>query len=492
VHSRGTPRVAIVGAGFGGIGLAALLKRAGIGTFTIYERADGVGGAWWHNRYPGAEVDTHSCVYSYPFKPYPWSRTHARREEVQRYLAETVDQFGLGPHLRLGVGVRSATWREPTHTYQLELDNGEQAHCHVLVVATGFLNIPRYPGWPGLDSFRGPKFHTARWEPQWDLTGKTVAVAGTGSTASQLVPELARIAGKVYLFQREPGWIIPKGEHDLTIRERGRLANPVSYRWQRIRLYRMIGRAQRGGALYRPGAAANERARSAALAFIERELGDRPELAKAVTPDYPYWGKRVILNSTFYAALKNPSVELIPRAVAAVTPDGVVDADGVERAVDVLIMATGFQTTSYAGTLEIRGRDGRTLREHWNGEPSAFLGVTVPAFPNLYLLYGPGTNGGEIVWMLMRQAAYVVRSVRRMARSGLTSLEVRPRWAAAYDAWLQSSVRTTAWAVSSNYYKVPSGKVVTQWPSTPLHYAALVRLLGRPSVRARRRPGGGS
>jgi cation diffusion facilitator CzcD-associated flavoprotein CzcO len=180
-------------------------------------------------------------------------------------------------------------------------------------------------------------------------------------------------------------------------------------------------------------------------------------------------------------------VELIPRAVVAVTESGVVDADGVEREVDVLIMATGFQTTSYAGTLDIRGRDGRTLREYWNGEPRAFLGITVPGFPNLYLLYGPGTNGGEIVWMLMQQAKYIVRSVRRMARGSLSSLEVRPMWAAVYDAWLQSKVEATAWAVSSNYYKVPSGKVVTQWPSTPQHYAALVRLLGGMSVRTRRR-----
>jgi cation diffusion facilitator CzcD-associated flavoprotein CzcO len=482
-----TPAIVIIGAGFGGIGLAALLKRAGISTFTIYEKADGVGGAWWHNRYPGAEVDTHSCVYSYPFKPYRWSRSHARREEVQRYLAETVEQFGLGSHLVLGVGVRSATWDESAQTYQLDLDNGEQAQCHVLVAATGFLNIPRYPSWPGLESFRGPKFHTARWEPQWDLAGQTVAVTGTGSTASQLVPELARIAGKVYLFQREPGWIIPKGEHDHSARDRARLGHPAWYRWQRIKLYRMIGKAQRGGALYTPGSAANEKARGAALAFIERELGDRPDLAKAVTPTYPFWGKRVILNSTFYAALKSPNVELIPRAVAAVTQSGVVDADGVERDVDVLIMATGFQTTSYAGTLEIRGRDGRTLREYWNGEPRAFLGITVPGFPNLYLLYGPGTNGGEIVWMLMQQAKYIVRSVRRMARGGLSSLEVRPMWAAGYDAWLQSKVEATAWAVSSNYYKVPSGKVVTQWPSTPQHYATLVRLLGGMSVRTRRR-----
>ena len=160
----GTPKIAIVGAGFGGIGLGALLVRRGIGTFTIYDKADHVGGTWWHNRYPGAEVDTVSYIYSYAFKPYAWTRTHARRDELLRYLEDTVEEFGLRSHLQLGVAVESAAWNDETHSYALELSTGESADCHVLVAATGFLNIPKYPSWPGIDEFAGPKFHTARWE----------------------------------------------------------------------------------------------------------------------------------------------------------------------------------------------------------------------------------------------------------------------------------------------------------------------------------------
>ncbi len=318
------------------------------------------------------------------------------------------------------------------------------------------------------------------------MAGKTIAVVGTGSTATQFVPELARIAGHVYLFQREPGWILPKGERDYTEPERRRLATRRWYRWERVKYFRMIEKVQWRGEPFRPGSAMNDRGRQLGLDFIERELGDRPDLAKAVTPEYPYWGKRLILNTTFYSALKSDNVELIPRAVMRVTETGVIDADGVERAVDAVILATGFQPTNYLGTLEVRGRDGRSLQDCWQGEPKAFLGITVPNFPNLYVMYGPGTNGGEIVSMLMRQAGHIVGAARRLRR-GATALEVRSLWVDVYDAWLQSKVTGTSWDISNNYYKASSGKVVTQWPFSPLRYAAMVRLLGRASESARPR-----
>ena len=241
------------------------------------------------------------------------------------------------------------------------------------------------------------------------------------------------------------------------------------------------------GAPFRPGTVANEMGRQTALAFIDREFADRPDLAKAVTPDYPFWGKRLIFNSTFYASLKAPNVELIPTAVASVTPTGVIDVDGVERDVDILIMATGFKTTDYMGTIDIKGIGGRTLQAEWAGEPSAFLGISVPNFPNFYILYGPGTNGGEIVSMLMRQAEHVVRSVKRMKRQGVTVLQVKPAWAAVYDAWLQSQIEVTSWAVAEhNYYKTATGKVVTQWPFSAGVYGLMVRALGPRSETARR------
>ncbi len=413
----GTPRVVVIGAGFGGIAAGVKLKQAGIETFKIYESSRGVGGTWWDNTYPGAEVDVDSNLYRYSFKPHNWTRTHARQAELQAYLDETVEQFGLSPHLRLGVTVRSARWDEGRHVWTVDLDPGESDECHVAISAVGFLNVPRCPDWPGLDDFSGPSFHTARWDHGCDLSGKVVAVVGTGSTAAQVVPSIQPIAQKVTVFQREPGWVLPKGERDLTTAERTLLARSWWRSLDRFRSRWTLERNLWGGAMFRPGTRLNRKREQTCRAYIARKFADRPDLRDAVTPSYPFPGKRPILATTFYPALREPNVELVPRGVTRITPTGVVDSDGVERPVDVLVMATGFRAADYLARLAIVGKEGVTLHEHWAGEPRAFLGITVPGFPNLFLLYGPGTNGGELVSMLEAQAEYAVRSVKRMRRS---------------------------------------------------------------------------
>ena len=214
---------------------------------------------------------------------------------------------------------------------------------------------------------------------------------------------------------------------------------------------------------------------------------DRPDLAAAVTPNYPFWGKRTIFSSDFYPALKQPNVELVPRPVASITPRGVVDADGVEREVDVIVLSTGFQPTNYLAHLEVVGRAGESIQKYWDGEPRAFLGVTVPTFPNFYMLYGPGTNGGEIALNLRNQAAYARRAMKRMVREGVTAIEVKRSWADPYHAWLMSKMEDTAWAVSNNYFTTSAGKVVTQWPFSALDYGALLKTLGPLSEQVRRR-----
>ncbi len=487
--AQGTPTVAIIGAGFGGIAAGITLKRAGIASFTIFEASSRVGGTWWDNQYPGCEVDVASHLYSFPFKRYDWSRTHAKQAELHRYLEETAAEYGLEPHLRLGVSVERAVWSESTHRYTLTLGTGETCECHVLICATGFLNVPQYPTWPGLELFEGPKFHTARWEREHDLSGRTVAVVGTGSSATQIVPELAPIVKHLYLFQREPGWVIPKGDRDYTPEERAKLRNPFRYHWLRAKGFLALEKSTWRGAFWKPGTKTNEQSTAACLAFIREVFADRPDLAAAVTPDYPFPGKRPIFNSTFYPALKRDNVELVPRAVARVTPSGLVDADGVERKVDVLVMATGFQPTNYLARVEIVGSEGRTLREYWDGEPRAFLGTTVPGFPNCFILYGPGTNGGEIVTSLMAQSGHALRAIRRMLREQTTAVEVKPMWADVYHAWLQASMRGTSWTMSRNYFTNAAGKVVTQWPYGAQSYRLLVRLLSRLSEATRRRSG---
>ena len=483
----GTPRVVVVGAGFGGIAAGVKMKQAGIHTFTIYESSLGIGGTWWDNTYPGAEVDVGSHLYCFSFKPHDWTRTHAKQPELQKYLEETVDEFGLRPHLKLGVTVQSATWDDDRHLWTVRLDDGSIDECHVLVSGVGFLNVPRYPDWPGVDDFEGPVFHTARWEHQHDLTGRVVAVVGTGSSATQVVPTLQPIVKQLYVFQREPGWVMPKGERDLTPDERASLGTPWRRTRERWRQKLMLEKSLRRGNLYRPGTKVNEARQQFCLRYIERQFADRPDLRDAVTPKYPYPGKRPVFASTFYPALKQTNVELVPRAVASVTPTGVVDDDGVERAVDVIVLATGFQPANYLARLPIVGRDGTTLQEHWAGEPRAYLGITVPGFPNFFMLYGPGTNGGELVTMLESQAEYAVRAVKRMRRARVTSVEVKPSFESRWYRWLQSRMVGTSWTMSNNYFKSPTGKIVTQWPSTNLHYRALTKVFGGVSERTRRR-----
>ena len=483
----GTPRVVVVGAGFGGIAAGVKMKQAGIHTFTIYESSLGIGGTWWDNTYPGAEVDVGSHLYCFSFKPHDWSRTHARQPELQKYLEETADEFGLRPHLRLGVTVESATWDDDRHVWTVRLDDGTVDECHVLVSGVGFLNLPRYPNWPGLDEFDGPAFHTARWEHGHDLTGKVVAVVGTGSSATQVVPAIQPIVRRVFVFQREPGWVMPKGERDLSGDERSALTKPwrrARERWrQRLTLEKGLWR----GRLYRVGTKHNTEREQFCRGYIARQFADYPDLRDAVTPTYPYPGKRPVVASTFYPALKKDNVELVPRAVASVTRTGLVDADGVERPVDVIVMATGFQPANYLARLRVVGRAGQTLQEHWADEPRAYLGITVPGFPNFFMLYGPGTNGGEIVTMLESQAEYAVRAMKRMMRERVTAVEVKPSFEAKWYRWLQSRMEGTSWTMSNNYFKSPTGKIVTQWHSGNLHYRVLTKLLGRVSETTRRR-----
>lgn len=241
------------------------------------------------------------------------------------------------------------------------------------------------------------------------------------------------------------------------------------------------------GRLYRIGTKHNREREQLCLSYIARQFADHPDLREAITPKYPYPGKRPVVASTFYPALKKENVELVPRAVASVTRTGIVDAAGIERAVDVIVMATGFQPANYLARVRVVGRDGRTLQEHWAGEPRAYLGITVPAFPNFFMLYGPGTNGGELVMNLESQAEYAVRAIKRMIRERVTAVEVKPSFEARWDRWLQSRMEGTSWTMTNNYFKSPTGKIVTQWHSGNLHYRVLTKLLGRVSETTRRR-----
>jgi cation diffusion facilitator CzcD-associated flavoprotein CzcO len=481
--------VIVVGAGLGGIAAGVTMRKAHIGSFTIYEKSDSPGGTWHDNRYPGCEVDVGSYLYSYSFKQnFPWSRTHAKQPEILRYIESVIDDYMLRPHLRLGVAVQSAVWDESRHMYEVQLSDGSHDACHVLISAVGFLNVPKYPDWPGLEDFEGPRLHTFHWDPDVDLLGKKVAIVGTGSTGTQIAPEIADLAETLYVFQREPGWIIPKGDRDYTEEELLAFHHRLARRKARVKLFALLEVTNFARAIHRPGTKVNQKLEKICRDFIAAELADRPDLRTAVTPSYPFPGKRPVFNSTFYRSLKADNVVLVPKAVTEITADGVVDADGVKHDVDVLILAMGFQPANYLATMTIAGRDGRTLHELWDGEPCAFLGLMVPGFPNFFMLYGPNTNGGEIVYFLEHQSRFAVRAMRRMMRTGATSVEVRRRAFQRYNRWIQGKMAGTAWVVSNNYYKASTGKIVTQWPYGALFYGLLTNVLGGIALKGRRLP----
>ena len=485
-------RVAIIGAGLGGLAAAVKLRQRTTAEFVIFEQSAGIGGTWRDNRYPGCEVDIHSHAYSYSFLDYEWPRTHATQPELLAYAEHVADVFGLRPHLRLSTRVTGLVWEESAARYTLTTEDGEQHEFDVVIAAMGLLSVPRYPDWPGLASFAGTCFHTARWEPEHDLRGKTVAVVGTGSTSAQVVPAIAPHVGRLYVYQREPGWIEPKREREFTPRERWLYRHvPLAQRAHRAWLFYQAMRRFKG---FDARSKQQRELREACLAFINRSIDD-PATREAVTPRYPWGCKRVVLASNFYTALNRPNVELVPHEVTRVTPGGLVDAAGAERAVDVLILSTGFQPTSFLAGIEVKGRDGRGIHEAWRGRPSAFLGITVAGFPNFFILYGPNTNGGgSIIHQLERQAEVAANAVRRLQRgTGLRgtvrSIDTRPAAQRRWVAWIDHRLATAASVMDSgcnNYYHVAGGANVTQWPGASLGYAVATRLLARFGLEGRR------
>jgi cation diffusion facilitator CzcD-associated flavoprotein CzcO len=282
---------------------------------------------------------------------------------------------------------------------------------------------------------------------------------------------------------------MPKGDRDFTPEERTRFSNRLRRRQERLRLKWLLEKNIWGGKIFVVDTKENAARTQFCLDYIDKVFEDRPDLKEAVTPRYPYPGKRPIFATTFYPALKEPNVELVPKAVASMTPTGIVDVDGVEREIDVLVMATGFQPANYLARLRVVGRGGQSLHDYWAGEPHGFLGITVPGFPNFFMLYGPGTNGGEIVTMLESQSEYAVRVVKRMRRERVTAVEVRrvfDRW---WNRWLQHKMHGTSWEKSNNYFKAPTGKIVTQWPIGCVAYRYLTKIFGRISETTSLRSG---
>ncbi|MDA0160963.1 NAD(P)/FAD-dependent oxidoreductase [Solirubrobacter ginsenosidimutans] len=460
------PSVAIVGGGFGGVGAAALLARAGHDDVTLFERGERLGGVWHHNTYPGAACDIPSHLYEYSFAPNPgWSRRYAPQPEIQAYVEDVARRFGV--RARTSTEVSSAVW--DGGRWVLSTSAGPFT-ADVLITACGQLSIPQVPPLPGLDSFAGPAFHTARWRHDVPLAGRRVAVIGTGCSAVQVVPAIADEVAALDVYQRSPGWTIPKLDFPYPPRVRAwfarfpalqRLDRAGNWHFHEFFTHGMVRDNWRLALL-----------RGAGQFNIRRGLKD-PSLRRRVTPTDHVGCKRVMLTDDWYPALARPHVSLISSGVSAITPGGVVARDGVERPADVLVLATGFKSHEFVAPMEITGRDGRTLADAWDPVARAYLGVTVPSFPNLFLLYGPNTNGGtgSVISTIESSIAHVLAALRELERAGASTIEVRPEAADAFNASVRAALAGTVWhSGCTNWYVDADGNDPSNWPWTWTEY----------------------
>ncbi|MBU8816977.1 NAD(P)/FAD-dependent oxidoreductase [Mycolicibacterium goodii] len=480
-----SPRVAIIGSGFSGIAAAIALRKRGIEDFVIFEQAPALGGTWWHNRYPGAEVDLESHIYSFSFERYDWTRTHAGWAELQGYLNHVADKWDLRRRMKFDEKVTDVHWSDTEHTYTVRTASGDDHGQFTAVIsAVGFLNIPLIPPFAReQNDFEGAICHTSRWIDGLDMTGKKIGVVGTGSSAVQVVTEAERVGKEVKIFQIEPNWILPKDSRDFTPLERrlNRLA-PV-YAYRRLKLYLGYDLRQVRSSHARTDGRTNQRKHKAALAFLHRELGDRPDLLELATPSFPYEGRRTVVSDTYYRALRSPKVSLIPHAVKGLSRTGAIDANGDEHELDIIVLATGFDAANYLGNYDVHGQGGVELHDVWQGEPEAFLGMMVPKFPNFFIMYGPNTNSIPLVSFYEAQAAFTASLIARAAKTRASNIEVRRSAFVIYNDWVQAALAKTVWAQVQNYFQAGTGRIVSQWPFGATPYILATKLLRRIAVR---------
>ena len=470
------PRVAIVGAGFGGIGLGIKLKEAGIDSFTILEKGDRVGGVWRDNTYPGLTCDIPSHLYSFSFEPkHDWSRRYGSGDEILAYLEACTERYGVSSHLRLGTEVASAEFDEGGGRWMIRTTDGDRLEADVLVSATGQLSRPVTPAIPGVDRFEGPVFHSARWDHEAELERRRVAVVGTGQSAIQFVPEIAPRVERLSVFQRSPGWVVPKPDRPYApwqqwIFRRLPWVQSLSRALLYLRFEFFTFILTRARILARFGERAYERK-------IRREIAD-PDLRAKLLPDYPLGCKRTLVSDDWLQALARDDVDVVTEAIRELSSSAVVTADGRVHPADALIFATGFAAHDFLAPMEIRGLGGRDLNEAWRDGAEAHLGLAVAGFPNMFILYGPNTNlgAGSIVAVLESQIAYVVEAVRALERLGARWIDVRDDVQSGFNDDLQRRLADSVWTAGcSSWYRSESGKVTNNWPGTTSEYRRRIR-----------------
>ncbi|MFF7073360.1 flavin-containing monooxygenase [Streptomyces pseudovenezuelae] len=470
-------RVAVVGSGFGGLGAAVRLRREGVTDFVVLERADSVGGTWRDNSYPGCACDVPSHLYSFSFAPNPdWPRTFSGQEHIRAYLEHVTDVFRLRPHIRLNSEVKRMTWDSEKLRWDIETASGRLS-ADLVVSATGPLSDPKIPEIPGLDSFPGKVFHSARWDHDYDLRGKRVAMVGTGASAIQIVPAVQPLARSVTLFQRTPPWVMPRMDREISGAERW-LHRQLPFTSQvRRGLLWGIRELQVQAFTKRP----NELGAVEQLAKrnMARAIKD-PALRAKLTPDYRIGCKRILLSSTYYPALAQPNVDVVASGLSRVEGSKLVAADGTEAEVDAIVFGTGFHVTDMPIADRVVGADGRTLAEAWKGGMEALRGASAAGFPNWLSVIGPNTGLGNssMILMIESQLNYLADFVRQLdVLGGRAALDARPAAVAAWNHRVQERMKRTVWNTGgcTSWYLDANGRNSTIWPGTTTEFRRATR-----------------
>jgi cation diffusion facilitator CzcD-associated flavoprotein CzcO len=473
-------RVAIIGSGFAGLGMAIALRKRGETDFVVLERAHDVGGTWRDNTYPGAACDVQSNLYSFSFAQNPdWGRSYSEQPEIQAYLQGVADRFDVRRHCEFGADVSAARWDDEARRWLVRTSAGE-FRAQVLISAAGALADPTYPDIAGLDSFTGTVMHSARWDHEHDLTGERVAVIGTGASAIQVVPAIQPIVDTVTVYQRTPAWVVPRTDH------------PVKPLLRRM--YRFVPGMQKAirGALYLlreflvVGMAKQRRfltpVGKLAKAHLHRQVRD-PKLRKALTPDYTIGCKRILISNDYFPAVAAPNAELVTAGISEIRPKSIVTTDGVERPTDTIVLATGFHVTDLPIAEKICGRDGRTLADVWSEGMVTNRSAAVAGFPNLFLLVGPNVGVGHtsMVYMIESQVAYVDDALRTMDAEGLEVLETTPEAQDAYRQLIAKKSEGTVWLAGgcASWYLDKHGHNTTLWPDFTFRFRKLTKKLDR-------------
>jgi cation diffusion facilitator CzcD-associated flavoprotein CzcO len=470
-------KVVVIGSGFGGIAAAIELRRHGFHDVVVLDRSPDLGGTWFHNTYPGSACDVPSHLYSFSYaQRRDWSRLCSPQPEILDYLHEVARDRGIDRLVETGTEVEACTWDEAARRWTVTSSDGRSWEAGAVIIATGQLHRSAYPSIEGRDTFEGHSFHSAEWDHDYDLTGKRVAVVGTGASAVQFVPEIAGKVTRLVVFQRTGNWFLPRKNRPYPRWFKAAVRHvPGLQTYRRAFVYRygesltlMIRHPKTWGRL--------GRVRSAA--FMRWQLKDR-EIRRKVWPNYTFGCKRVLFSSHFLPALQRPNVDLVTEPIARMTPTGLVTADGAEHPVDCVIWGTGFRTTAFMFPMEITGSGGQSLREAWAAGPHAHLGIAVPGFPSLFIMYGPNTNtsGGSIIVYLEAQARYIRRALQHVRESGAAAIEVRAEVEAATDRETQERFAGTAWTQCDSWYRDASGRIVTNWPGYMREYEERTREL---------------